>query len=225
MIWCVDDDNTIREILVYTLEQTGFKARGFSDGISMLEALKSEPPELIILDIMMPGMDGTEVLKNLRSNAKYSNIPVIMATAKGTEMDKISGLNLGADDYLVKPFGVMEMVARVNAVLRRVSKPAISNDDIVVGEIVLKEKEHKVFAGGVQTELTHKEFEILKLFMKNVGMVFSRDSLMSEIWGTDYIGETRTVDMHIKTLRHKLGNAGSQIKTVIGVGYRLEKDI
>jgi two-component system alkaline phosphatase synthesis response regulator PhoP len=225
MIWCVDDDNTIREILVYTLEQTGFKARGFADGISMLEALKSETPELIILDIMMPGMDGTEVLKNLRSDAKYSNIPVIMATAKGTEMDKISGLNLGADDYLVKPFGVMEMVARVNAVLRRVSKPAISNDDIVVGEIVLKEKEHKVFAGGVQTELTHKEFEILKLFMKNVGMVFSRDSLMSEIWGTDYIGETRTVDMHIKTLRHKLGNAGSQIKTVIGVGYRLEKDI
>ncbi len=225
MIWCVDDDNTIREILVYTLEQTGFKARGFADGISMLEALKSEIPELIILDIMMPGMDGTEVLKNLRSDAKYSKIPVIMATAKGTEMDKISGLNLGADDYLVKPFGVMEMVARVNAVLRRVSKPAISNDDIVVGEIVLKEKEHKVFAGGVQTELTHKEFEILKLFMKNVGMVFSRDSLMSEIWGTDYIGETRTVDMHIKTLRHKLGNAGSQIKTVIGVGYRLEKDI
>ena len=225
MIWCVDDDNTIREILVYTLEQTGFKARGFADGISMLEALKSETPELIILDIMMPGMDGTEVLKNLRSDAKYSNIPVIMATAKGTEIDKISGLNLGADDYLVKPFGVMEMVARVNAVLRRVSKPAISNDDIVVGEIVLKEKEHKVFAGGVQTELTHKEFEILKLFMKNVGMVFSRDSLMSEIWGTDYIGETRTVDMHIKTLRHKLGNAGSQIKTVIGVGYRLEKDI
>ena len=225
MIWCVDDDNTIREILVYTLEQTGFKARGFADGISMLEALKSETPELIILDIMMPGMDGTEVLRNLRSDAKYSNIPVIMATAKGTEIDKISGLNLGADDYLVKPFGVMEMVARVNAVLRRVSKPAISNDDIVVGEIVLKEKEHKVFAGGVQTELTHKEFEILKLFMKNVGMVFSRDSLMSEIWGTDYIGETRTVDMHIKTLRHKLGNAGSQIKTVIGVGYRLEKDI
>ena len=225
MIWCVDDDNTIREILVYTLEQTGFKARGFADGVSMLEALKSEIPELIILDIMMPGMDGTEVLKNLRSDAKYSNIPVIMATAKGTEMDKISGLNLGADDYLVKPFGVMEMVARVNAVLRRASKPAISKDDVVVGKIVLKEKEHKVFVDEVQTELTHKEFEMLKLFMKNVGMVFSRDSLMSEIWGTDYIGETRTVDMHIKTLRHKLGNAGGQIKTVIGVGYRLEKDI
>ena len=225
MIWCVDDDNTIREIEVYTLQQMGFKARGFSDGVSMLEALKNETPKLIILDIMMPEMDGMEVLKKLRSEEEYKDIPVIMATAKGTEMDKIGGLNSGADDYLVKPFGVMEMVARVNAVLRRVSKPATANDDIVVGKIVLKEKEHKVFASGVQTELTHKEFEMLKLFMKNVGMVFSRDSLMTKIWGTDYIGETRTVDMHIKTLRHKLGDAGTQIKTVIGVGYRLEKDI
>ncbi len=223
MIYCVDDDNTIREIEVYTLEQTGFSARGFADGVSMLEALKTEIPELIILDIMMPGLDGMAVLKKLRSEPLYKDIPVIMATAKGTEMDKIGGLNMGADDYLVKPFGVMEMVARVNAVLRRTAKQN-SSDDITVGLITLKEKEHKVFVEGKKTELTHKEFDMLNLFMKNPGVVFSRDNLMSEIWGMDYIGETRTVDMHIKTLRQKLGSAGSQIKTVIGVGYRLEDE-
>lgn len=221
MIWCVDDDSTIREIEVYTLTQTGFEARGFADGISMLEALESERPELIILDIMMPEMDGLEALAKLRADAEYKNIPVIMATAKGTEMDKISGLNSGADDYLVKPFGVMEMVARVNAVLRRVARD-VPSDDIVVGDIVLKEKAHKVIVSGNSVELTHKEFEMLKLFMHNPGVVFSRDRLMSEVWGTDYIGETRTVDAHIKTLRQKLGNAGGQVKTVIGVGYRME---
>ena len=223
MVWCVDDDSTIREIEVYTLEQTGFAARGFADGVSMLEALKDEIPELIILDIMMPELDGIEVLKRLRSEPLYKDIPVIMATAKGTEMDKIGGLNMGADDYLVKPFGVMEMVARVKAVLRR-SVKKVESDGITVGSITLKDKEHKVISDGEKVELTHKEFEILKLFMQNPNMVFSRDKLMSEIWGMDYIGETRTVDMHIKTLRHKLGNAGSQIKTVIGVGYRLEDE-
>ena len=224
MIWCVDDDSTIREIEVYTLEQTGFKARGFADGISMLEALKTEVPELIILDIMMPEMDGLEVLSKIRSEAVYKDIPVIMATAKGTEMDKIGGLNSGADDYLVKPFGVMEMVARVKAVLRRTVKEDVSSD-MTVGKITLKENEHKVTSNGEKVELTHKEFAILKLFMQNPNMVFSRDKLMSEIWGMDYIGETRTVDMHIKTLRQKLGNAGGQIKTVIGVGYRLENEV
>lgn len=223
MVWCVDDDSTIREIEVYTLEQTGFAARGFADGVSMLEALKDEIPELIILDIMMPELDGIEVLKKLRSEPLYKDIPVIMATAKGTEMDKIGGLNMGADDYLVKPFGVMEMVARVKAVLRR-SVKTVESDGITVGSITLKEKEHKVISDGEKVELTHKEFEILKLFMQNPNMVFSRDKLMSEIWGMDYIGETRTVDMHIKTLRHKLGSAGGQIKTVIGVGYRLEDE-
>lgn len=224
MIWCVDDDSTIREIEVYTLEQTGFEARGFADGVSMLEALKTEKPDLIILDIMMPGMDGLEVLKKLRCESAYKDISVIMATAKGTEMDKIGGLNSGADDYLVKPFGVMEMVARVKAVLRRTVKEDISAD-ITAGGITLKETEHKVIVNGGKIELTHKEFEMLKLFMHNPGIVFSRDKLMSEIWGVDYIGETRTVDMHIKTLRHKLGDAGTQIKTVIGVGYRLENDV
>ena len=223
MVWCVDDDSTIREIEVYTLEQTGFAARGFADGVSMLEAQMDEIPEFIILDIMMPELDGIEVLKRLRSEPLYKDIPVIMATAKGTEMDKIGGLNMGADDYLVKPFGVMEMVARVKAVLRR-SVKTVEPDGITVGSITLKEKEHKVISDGEKVELTHKEFEILKLFMQNPNMVFSRDKLMSEIWGMDYIGETRTVDMHIKTLRHKLGSAGGQIKTVIGVGYRLEDE-
>lgn len=224
MIWCVDDDSTIREIEVYTLEQTGFEAKGFDSGVSMLEALKTETPELIILDIMMPEIDGIQVLAKLRSEAMYKDIPVIMATSKGTEMDKIIGLNSGADDYLVKPFGVMEMVARVNAVLRRTGRENAS-DNIVVGDIILSEKEHKVIANNKSVELTYKEFEMLKLFMKNPGIVFTRDVLMNKIWGVDYIGETRTVDVHIKTLRQKLGSAGGQIKTVIGVGYRLEKNI
>ena len=224
MIWCVDDDRTIRDIEVYTLEQTGFQARGFADGPSMLNALDAEIPDLIILDIMMPEMDGTEVLKNLRSNAKHNDIPVIMATAKGTEMDKIIGLNSGADDYLVKPFGVMEMVARVNAVLRRTKKD-VSSQALTVGGILLKEQEHRVIVAGDDVVLTHKEFDLLKLFMQNVGMVFSRDKLMSELWGLEYVGESRTVDMHIKTLRQKLGNAGGQIKTVIGVGYKLENKL
>ena len=224
MIWCVDDDNTIRDIEVYTLTQTGFESKGFADGVSMLEALKTEIPDLIVLDIMMPEMDGLQVLSKLRSEVAYKDIPVIMATAKGTEMDKIGGLNSGADDYLVKPFGVMEMVARVKAVLRRITKEEATND-ITVGNITLKETEHKVITDGEKVELTHKEFEILKLFMQNPNMVFSRDKLMSEIWGMDYIGETRTVDMHIKTLRQKLKDAGGQIKTVIGVGYRLENEV
>lgn len=220
MIWCVDDDNTIREIEVYTLEQTGFKARGFADGISMLEALKTEIPELIILDIMMPEVDGLEILKKLRSESAYKDIPVIMATAKGTEMDKIQGLDTGADDYLVKPFGVMEMVSRIKAVLRR-CEPDEKEEVLSIGEITLSDKEHLVTVNGEKVVLTFKEFEILKLFMSNPGIVFSRDKLLSVVWGVDYLGESRTVDAHIKTLRQKLGDAGSCIETVIGVGYRM----
>ena len=224
MIWCVDDDNTIRDLEVYTLEQTGFQAKGFADGISMLKALESEMPELIILDIMLPELDGVEILKKIRADQRYKNIPVIMATAKGTEMDKIGGLNSGADDYLVKPFGVMEMVARVNAVLRRMAKDE-DEGTLVVGNISMKEKEHMVFVQGEKVELTHKEFELLKFFMEHRDVVFSRDELMNNIWGMAYVAETRTVDMHIKTLRQKLGSAGGQIKTVIGVGYRLESEV
>lgn len=221
MIWCVDDDDTIREIEVYTLTQTGFEARGFADGNSILEALKTEIPELIVLDIMLPGKDGVEVLKEIRSDSQTAKIPVIMATAKGTEMDKIHGLDTGADDYLVKPFGMMEMVSRIKAVLRR-CEPVKNEDDIVsIGDIVLNDKEHIVTAKGENVNLTFKEYKILKLFMNNPDIVFSRDKLLSEVWGVDYLGESRTVDMHIKTLRQKLGEAGAQIKTVIGVGYKL----
>lgn len=224
MIWCVDDDSTIREIEVYTLNQTGFCARGFANGKELLDALKKEKPELIILDIMMSETDGIEALKSIRLSSLTKDIPIIMATAKGTEMDKIYGLDMGADDYLVKPFGMMEMVARIKAVLRRVNKDENDENIITAGSITLKEKEHKVLVGDEEIVLTHKEFDILALFMKNINIVFSRDMLMSKIWEVDYIGETRTVDAHIKTLRKKLGSAGNQIKTVIGVGYRLEEE-
>lgn len=221
MIWCVDDDNTIRDIEVYTLIQTGFEAKGFADGISMIEALKDEKPELIVLDIMLPGRDGVDVLKEIRSNPETRKIPVIMATAKGTEMDKIQGLDTGADDYLVKPFGVMEMVSRIKAVLRR-CEPDEKEETFIVGEITLRDKEHLVTVNGKRVVLTFKEFELLKLFMGNPGIAFSRDKLLSKVWGVDYLGESRTVDMHIKTLRQKLGAAGAHIETVIGVGYRME---
>lgn len=221
MIWCVDDDKTICDIEVYALKQTGFEAKGFSDGISMLEQLKVEKPDLIILDVMLPEKDGLEVLKELKSSSETSKIPVIMATAKGTEMDKVSGLDNGADDYLVKPFGVMEMVSRVKAVLRRVS----SDFDSVlnVGKISLITKEHVVKVDGEKVSLTLKEYELLKLFMENVGIVFSRNQLLSLIWSTDYVGESRTVDMHIKNLRQKLLQCGKYIQTVIGVGYKMER--
>ncbi len=220
MIWCVDDDNTIRDIEVYTLMQTGFEAKGFADGNAMLEALKTEKPDLIVLDIMLPGKDGVDVLKEIRQNPETRKIPVIMATAKGTEMDKIQGLDTGADDYLVKPFGVMEMVSRIKAVLRR-CEPEQQEDVLVLGEITLNDKEHIVTVGGERIVLTFKEFEILKCFMSNPGVVFSRDKLLWEVWGSDYLGESRTVDMHIKTLRQKLGDAGALIETVIGVGYKM----
>lgn len=221
MIWCVDDDNTIREIEVYTLTQTGFEARGFADGISMLEALKTEKPDLIVLDIMLPGKDGIEVLKEIRRNPETREIPVIMATAKGEEMDKILGLDMGADDYLVKPFGVMEMVSRIKAVLRRY-QPIDKEEILYVGDIMLNDKEHLVTVAKEKVELTYKEYELLKLFMSNPGIVFSREKLLSEVWGIDYLGESRTVDMHIKNLRQKLKEQGSRIETIIGVGYRLE---
>ena len=221
MIFCVDDDSTIREIEVYALIQTGFEAVGFADGKSMLEALKTQTPDLIILDIMMSGMDGMEVLRVIRNNPKTNRIPVIMATSKGTEMDKITGLDSGADDYLCKPFGVMEMISRVKAVLRRCQREDKS-DILTYGEIRLCQSEHTVTVDGERVNLTNKEFMLLMTFMSEPGIVFSRDKLLSLIWGVDYLGESRTVDMHIKTLRQKLGAAGKYIETVIGVGYRLE---
>ena len=222
MIYCVDDDNTIREIEVYTLVQTGFEAKGFADGETLFEALKTETPDLIVLDIMLPGKDGMEILKEIRSNPETERIPVIMATAKGTEIDKIQGLDKGADDYLVKPFGTMEMVSRIKAVLRRCKREETTSDTLTIGNIMLKDNEHKVVVNGERVTLTLKEYELLKTFMLNPGIVFSRDKLLSLVWGVERAVESRTVDMHIKTLRQKLGQEGKHIETVIGVGYRME---
>lgn len=221
MIWCVEDDASIRDIEVYALQSTGLEAKGFEDGDSFLSALKNELPDLVILDVMLPGKDGIEVLKILKSTAEYVDIPVIMATAKGAEFDKVQGLDLGADDYLVKPFGVMEMVSRVKAVLRRY-KPRESASLKLEG-VVLHLEERTVTVDGTRVQLTYKEFELLRLFLSHPGMAFTRDQLMNEVWGVEYAGDTRTVDMHIRTLRQKLGSYGNRIETVRHVGYRMEK--
>lgn len=216
-IWCVEDDRSIRDIEVYTLSQTGFEAEGFPDGEAFFSALKTSKPDLVILDVMLPGEDGVEILKRLRTGADTSYLPVIMATAKGMEYDKIRTLDLGADDYLVKPFGMMEMVSRVKAVLRR-CKPKGSGNTLTISAISMNLESRTVEIKGVKTELTYKEFEI---FLSHPGMVFTRDRLFADVWGENYIGETRTVDMHIKTLRQKLGECGDMIETVRSVGYRL----
>ena len=222
MIWCVEDDPGIREIELYALKSTGFEARGFDNGASMLSAIEEALPDLIILDIMLPGDDGIEILKELKSSPRTSDVPVMMATAKGMEYDKIQGLDLGADDYLVKPFGVMEMISRVRAVLRRYVRNDDSNSVLRAGELELSPIEHKVTIDEHPIELTYKEFELLKLFLSNPGVAFTRDQLFSKIWGSDFCGESRTIDIHIGTLRQKLGDYGKIIKTVRNVGYRLE---
>ncbi len=221
MIYCVEDDNGIRDLMTYTLTVSGYEAKGFPDSTGLWEALHTVRPELIMLDIMLPGEDGITILKKLRENSATADIPVIMATAKGTEYDKVIGLDLGADDYLAKPFGMMEMVSRVRAVLRR-SAPH-SSSVLTVGPIALDVVRHRVTVGGNEVTLTLKEFELLRLFAENKGVVFTRDQLLAHIWGVDYIGETRTVDVHIGTLRTKLGDAGELIETVRGVGYRMEE--
>ena len=221
MIWIVDDDSTIRDIEVYTLNTTGFEAKGFPGGSPMFEALKTEMPELIVLDIMMPGDDGITILKKLRSNPSTKDIPIIMATAKGTEMDMITGLDTGADDYLVKPFGIMTLVSRIKAVLRRCGKQK-SDSLLSAHGIVMEMESHEVRVYGEDVELTKKEFAVLRLFLLHPGKVYTRETLMSEVWGEEYCGESRTVDMHIKTLRQKLGASSGCIKTVVGIGYRME---
>ena len=221
MIWCVEDDASIRDIEVYALQSTGLAAKGFEDGAAFLEALKTEKPELVILDVMLPGMDGVELLKRMKTAPDTGDIPVIMATAKGAEYDKIQSLDLGADDYLVKPFGMMEMVSRVKAVLRR-CRPRQAERLLKTGGLVIDLDAHTVTADGERIVLTFKEFELLRLFLSHPGTAFTRDQLFSDIWGMDYCGETRTVDMHIRTLRQKLGKYGALIETVRNVGYRLE---
>ena len=221
MIWCVEDDSSIRDIEVYALTSTGFEARGFEDGDSFWNALQAEQPDLVVLDVMLPGKDGVTLLKMMKSAEEFRDIPVIMATAKGTEYDKIQSLDLGADDYLVKPFGIMEMVSRVKAVLRR-CKPKGSASQLKLEGLVLDPDKHTVTADGQRISLTYKEYELLHLFLSQPGIAFTREQLLSSIWNTEYVGETRTVDMHIRTLRQKLGPYGHIIETVRNVGYRLE---
>ena len=221
MIWCVEDDSSIRDIEVYALTSTGFEAKGFEDGDAFWNALQSENPDLVVLDVMLPGKDGVTLLKLMKESEDFRHIPVIMATAKGTEYDKIQSLDLGADDYLVKPFGIMEMVSRVKAVLRR-CKPAQESKSLKLEGLVLNPSEHTVSVDGERVILTFKEYELLHLFLTQPGIAFTREQLLSSVWNTEYAGETRTVDMHIRTLRQKLGNYGHIIETVRNVGYRLE---
>jgi len=221
MIWCVEDDASIRDIEVYALRSQGYEARGYEDGTSFWKAIQTETPQLVILDVMLPGTDGVELLKRMKSSPALSDIPVIMATAKGTEYDKVQSLDIGADDYLVKPFGMMEMLSRVKAVLRR-CQPKKSVNICQIGGLVMNLDEHTVTADGERIQLTYKEYEMLKLFMSRPGMAFTREQLFSLVWGEEYIGDTRTLDMHIRTLRQKLGSYGSLIETVRNVGYRLE---
>ena len=222
MIWCVEDDPSIRDIVVYALNSTGLEAYGFEDGQIFWDTLQEKQPDLILLDVMLPGIDGIELLTRMKGTERFREIPVIMATAKGTEFDKVQSLDLGADDYLVKPFGMMEMVSRVKAVLRR-CKPREDPNLLKLGELVLNRSEHKVTIAGERVVLTYKEYELLKLFLAHPGVAFTREKLLQRVWNTDYVTESRTVDMHIRTLRQKLGAYGSIIETVRNVGYRLEK--
>ena len=223
MIWCVEDDASIRDIEVYALQSTGFETEGFADGAEFWEAVQKERPELVVLDVMLPGIDGVELLRRMKTRAELRDIPVVMATAKGAEYDKIQGLDLGADYYLVKPFGVMELVSCVKAVLRRCA-PKTPAQVLRAGALELNPEERTVMVGGARVALTYKEFELLKLFLSNPGMAFTRDQLFNAVWGMDFVGETRTVDMHIRTLRQKLGSCGNLIETVRNVGYRLEAE-
>ena len=222
LIYCVEDDLSIRELIVYTLKLSGFEAEGYNDADEFFDALKNRRPDLVVLDIMLRGKDGLQILKELKNSREYKNIPVIMATAKTSEYNKITGLDMGADDYLSKPFGMMEMVSRIKAVLRRsgnnVTSDIVSYKDIEIDKLKRSVKHKETFLN-----LTFKEYELLLLLCENPGIVFSRDQLLEKIWGSDYLGESRTIDVHIGTLRNKLGDAGDDIRTVHGVGYCMKE--
>ena len=220
MIYCVEDEKNIRELLVYTLETTGFFARGLADGRELKSALKKELPALILLDIMLPGEDGYSLLSKLKADPETRNIPVIMVTAKEAEFDKVKALEAGADDYITKPFGMMEFIARVKAVLRRCSRKE-EKRELLCGELSVLVGRHEVQWKDRKIELTRKEFELLQYLLENKGLVMSRNQILCHVWGYDFDGETRTVDVHVRTLRQKLGEAGSMVETVRGVGYRI----
>ena len=221
MIWCVEDDGSIRDIEVYALQSAGLAARGFADGSSFWEAVRRERPDLVVMDIMLPGIDGVELLRRMRADPALSAVPVVMATAKGAEYDKVQSLDLGADYYLTKPFGVMEFLACVRSVLRRCGG---SEPGKILGleGVRMDLSGRTVTVDGERAALTYKEFELLRLFLSHPGVAFTREQLMSQVWGADFVGESRTVDMHITTLRQKLGSYGKWIETVRGVGYRFE---
>ena len=228
MIYCVEDERNIRELIVYTLESSGFTARGLESGKELNAAIAEQLPDLILLDIMLPGEDGLEILSRLKASEVTKEIPVIMVTAKGAEYDKVMGLDCGADDYITKPFGMMELVSRVNALLRRAAAPAVvADDELTCGPIVLRTAAHSVEAGGQPVTLTLKEFDLLRTLMLNNGRVLTRSQLLEDVWGITYVGETRTVDVHIQTLRQKLAaaceGADACIGTVRGVGYCLKR--
>lgn len=220
-IYIVEDDKNIREIEMFALKNSGYAVEEFENAKSFFSKTAEKVPDLVLLDIMLPDMDGLEIVKKLRSRPDTVRIPIILVTAKTTELDKVKGLDIGADDYLTKPFGVMELISRVKALLRR-SRSLQDDKQLVIGDITLDSERREVHVGGELCELTFKEFELLKLLMVNVGIVLHRDTIMSDVWGTDYEGESRTLDMHIKTLRQKLGEAGNMIKTVRNVGYKME---
>ncbi len=224
MIYCVEDDTGIRELVVYTLNSTGLAATGFPDGAAFFEALERELPELVLLDVMLPGVDGFEILKKLRIKESTREIPVVMLTARGAEYDKVKFLDAGADDYVTKPFGMMELLSRVKAVLRRAGSKKESEDMLRAGGVEVDVKRHAVLAGGESVTLTLKEFELLRRLMENKNIVLTRDKLLESVWGYDFDGETRTVDVHVRTLRQKLGVYGDIVETVRGVGYRLKGD-
>ena len=221
LIYVVEDDNDILEIETFALKNSNYEVRGFSNAKDFYEAIEEKVPALAVLDVMLPDEDGLQIVQKVRSIPKLANLPIIMVTARTTEIDKVKGLDIGADDYLTKPFGVMELIARVKALLRRTGVQE-DKKQLKLEEIIMDDEKHAVYVNEKQCELTYKEYEFLKMLLENVGIVLKRESIMSRIWGTDYMGETRTVDMHIKTLRQKLGEAGNHIKTVRNVGYMIE---
>lgn len=220
-IYIVEDDKNIREIEMFALKNSGYVVEEFENAKTFFSRITEKVPDLVLLDIMLPDMDGLEIVKKLRSRPDTVRVPIILVTAKTTELDKVKGLDIGADDYLTKPFGVMELISRVKALLRR-SRALQDDKQLVFGDITLDSERREVNVDGELRELTFKEFELLKLLMVNAGIVLHRDTIMSDVWGTDYEGESRTLDMHIKTLRQKLGEAGNMIKTVRNVGYKME---
>ena len=222
-IYCVEDESNIRELLVYTLEATGFKAKGFADGKGLRAALKEQIPDMILLDLMLPGEDGYSILEKLKKDENTRDIPIIMVTAKDAEYDKVKGLEAGADDYITKPFGMMELVARIKAVLRRTNRNSNTDKELKCGDLRILVGRHEVFWKDEKIELTRKEFELLVYLVENRGLVMSRNQILCQVWGYEFEGETRTVDVHVRSLRQKLGEAGNMVETVRGVGYRIDK--